>query len=98
MENRKRHSSVASTCDGDATIDFRGCDKQETSTMTDDSPAKTQHHMVYGVNDVAPWYLNIVFAFQVCVFPLVSCHTGVRVSSNAAEAFSVYILSEVFCS
>ncbi|KAK2182863.1 hypothetical protein NP493_333g02120 [Ridgeia piscesae] len=64
VEIRKRTISLASTCNEDATIDLQECDKQEMSSTTDDSPAKTQHHMLYGVNDVAPWYLNIVFAFQ----------------------------------
>jgi len=65
VESRKRINSVSSTCNGDATIDFRECDKQEVESPTHDSPAKTPQAMLYGVDDVPPWYLNVTFAFQV---------------------------------
>ena len=80
MESRQRIGSVVSSCNrdvssacngdmssrnGDATIDFQESESHEMPSTASDSPHSSPHVMLYGIEDVPPWYLNVTFAFQV---------------------------------
>ncbi|KAI0222466.1 Nucleobase-ascorbate transporter 12 [Lamellibrachia satsuma] len=53
-----------SSCNGDATIDFQESESHEMPSTASDSPHSSPHAMLYGIEDVPPWYLNVTFAFQ----------------------------------